>query len=68
MPTHLSFAFGVGNLFKFKFEYRPREVSRAKFDSKSAITEYEIARVSQKFPADKKKGPELSTNELEEVG
>lgn len=47
MPTHLSFAFGVGNLFKFNFDYRPRELSPARSDPRSVITDYEIARVGQ---------------------
>ncbi len=46
MPTHLSFAFGVGNFFSFKFDYRPRDESPARSDPKSVITDFELARVS----------------------
>lgn len=49
MPTHLSFAFGVGNLFNFKFDYRPRESSPARYDPRSAMTDYDIARSGVKI-------------------
>ena len=51
MPTHLSFAFGVGNLFNFRFEYRPRELSPVRYDPKSAIPDYDIVRVGENIPA-----------------
>lgn len=64
MPTHLSFAFGIGNFFNFKFEYCPRELSPPRSDPRSAISDYEIARVGHSF----QHGLGLSTNESEEVG
>ena len=45
MPTHFSFAFGLGNMFNFKFEYRPREPSPSRFDPRSIMSDYDLARV-----------------------
>ena len=41
MPTHLSFEFGIGNFFNFKFEYRPREPSPAGSDPRDAIYDFD---------------------------
>ena len=46
MPTHFSFAFGVGNLFNFQFNYgRHREPSPARCDHRSGITDWDMAKV-----------------------
>ena len=46
MPVHFSFAFGVGNLFNFQFNYgRRREPSPARCDHRSGITDWDMAKV-----------------------
>lgn len=50
--THLSFAFGIGNLFNFRFDYRPREPSPVRCDQRSAITDDDMARVGRSFQHD----------------
>ena len=50
--THLSFAFGVGTLFNFRFDYRPREPSPVRYDQRSAITDYDMAKVRRSFQHD----------------
>lgn len=46
MPVHFSFAFGVGDLFNFQFNYgRRREPSPARCDHRSGITDWDMAKV-----------------------
>lgn len=44
MPTHFSFSFGVGDYFRFKFGYG-RKPSPVRFDHRSAITDWDLAKV-----------------------
>jgi hypothetical protein len=48
MPTHFVFSFGVGDYFRFKFDYG-KKPSSVPFDPKSAITAWEMAKVREHF-------------------
>lgn len=46
MPTYLSLSLGVGDFFRFNFEYgQRRESSPSTLDHKSAVTDLEMAKV-----------------------
>jgi len=51
MPTHFSFSFGVGEYFRFKFDYG-KLPSPVRFDHRSAMTDWDMAKVNKNHHMD----------------